>query len=118
MAQSCKPASSSLKNCLDRQWAVKSTGISAKKAQDPDVLLKKPKRKFAPMVPKKSALTAKIEAVIEEHDADGEKLRAKLDELERAVKEADEQHELRLSEKTKTLQENIKYYGSKTQELI
>ena len=42
------------------------------------------------MVPKKSALTAKIEAVIEEHDADGEKLRAKLDELERAVKEADE----------------------------
>ena len=32
--------------------------------------------------------------------------------------EANDQHEIRLAEKTAELQKNIKYYGSKVQELI
>ena len=66
------------------------------------------------MVPRKSALAAKIDAVIEENDNSVAKLQAKLSELESAVAEADQEHEERLAEKTKTLHENIKYYGSKT----
>ena len=39
-------------------------------------------------------------------------------ELEAAVVLANEQHEVRLAQKTQILQENIKYYGTKTQELL
>ena len=70
------------------------------------------------MVPRKSALNAKVDAVIQEHQGDVELLKAKLCELEKQVAEADQYHESRLEEKTKTLHENIKYYGSKTQELM
>ena len=66
------------------------------------------------MVVRKSALAAKIEAVVEEYGGDAEKMKAKLASLEQEVSDANLNHESRLEEKTKTLQENIKYYGSKT----
>lgn len=56
--------------------------------------------------------------VQDEHDNDEGKLRAKLAELEEEFAKSEAEHEVRVAEKTKTLGENIKYYGSKTQELI
>ena len=60
----------------------------------------KPRKKFAPIVPRKSALNAKIDAVMVEHSNDEAKLRAKLEELNIAVAEAGEHHVARLAEKT------------------
>ena len=59
-------------------------------------------------------MTGKIDTVMEEHGGDVAKLKARLEELERQVCEANVEHEMRLAEKTQTLRENIKYYGTKT----
>ena len=70
------------------------------------------------MVPRKSAQQHKIDAVITEFGSNAHRLREKLAQIENEVNEANVQHEARLEEKTATLQQNIKYYGSKVQELI
>ena len=46
------------------------------------------------------------------------KLRARLAEMDKEVSDANEHHEVRVKEKTEVLLKNIKYYGSKVQELI
>lgn len=70
------------------------------------------------MVPRKSALTAKIDAMVVECKNDPAILNAKLEEIDKAVIEANQTYDIRLAEKTKTLEQNVKYYGGKTQELI
>lgn len=56
-----KPAGAGLQGCLSRQWQTKSTGVgAANNGNSLKGLAAKPKKKFAPMVPRKSALTAKI----------------------------------------------------------
>ena len=94
-----KPAKSVLSNCLNRQWAKKS-GTAAKEAPIESSFAKKAK-KFAPIVARKSAMTAKIDALLEEYGSDDlSKMQARLDALDKEVVEANEQHEIRLAEKT------------------
>ena len=69
------------------------------------------------MVPRKSAQAYKVDAIVAEF-GDVTSLKAKLAELDQEVKDANEFHEARVSEKTEVLMKNIKYYGSKVQELI
>ena len=79
-----KPASSLLQNCLKKQWKRKSTGVAdAAGAGGLENSFAKKARKFAPIVPRKSALTAKIDAVLKEFGGeDVAKLKARLETLE------------------------------------
>ena len=70
------------------------------------------------MVPRKSATAHKIDAVFAEHGGSAARLKAKLAELDKEVKETNDSHEARVTEKTAILFKNIKYYGTKVQELI
>ena len=71
------------------------------------------------MIPRKSAKDHKVDAIVKEYGiANVAGLKAKLAELDKELSEANEHHEARVFEKTEILFKNIKYYGSKVQELI
>ena len=71
------------------------------------------------MVPRKSAKEHKVDDIVKEYGSTNVAgMKAKLAELDKEVDEANEHHEARVTEKTEVLFKNIKYYGSKVQELI
>ena len=100
---------------LKKQWERESKGIVVFKESNPPSG-KKPWKKI-PVMPKKDVLGAKIAAVIEEFPTLNA-MKARLADLENEVDDAKKNHEVRLAEKEKALKENIKYYGSRVQELI
>ena len=53
---------------------------------------------------RKSALTAKIDAVIDEFSNDIDSLKSKLSSIEQEVEESNKMHEERLAEKTSVIQ--------------